>query len=115
MSVDSDAAHEEVYSPGLGDLVLIIHALFHGVLSHAVQHVDVVRGNVDVVEEIVVHEIPVALFVLTRQSHVFVHVERDNIAEGHLARLVHLNEFLIDADRRGSCGKAQNERPESPV
>ena len=45
---------------------------------------------------------------LTGQTHVLVHIERNNILEGNQTGLVHLNELAISAQRGRTGGQTQN-------
>ena len=82
MTVNADAAHEEVDSAVGSDFLLISCALTLGVVCHTVEDVDVFGLHInEVIEEIVVHKVPVALVVLVRKAEVFVHVEGNNIGE----------------------------------
>ena len=61
------------------------------------------------VKEIVVHEVPVALVVLVRQTEVLIHIKGDDVGEGDLPGLVHAHQLPVHADRGGSCRKAEHE------
>ena len=61
-------------------------------------------------EQILMHEVPVALVMITRQAEVFVHVEGNDIGEGYLSFLVQSDQFAVDTDRRRTCRKTQYER-----
>ena len=96
MSVYSDAAHEEVNAAVRSDLFLISCALCFRIVCHSVEDVDVCRIHVyEVVKEIIMHEIPVALVMLMRKSEILVHVECYNVFERELAGLVHCYKVLI--------------------
>ncbi len=111
MTVHTDAAHEQVDSAVKSDLLLVVGAFLFGIVGHAVQNVDVLRLHIDeVVEEVVVHEVPIALIVLMRKAEVFVHVEGNDVFETDLTRFVHANKLLINADRAGTGRKAENKR-----
>jgi len=110
VTVNAAAAEEEVDSAVGSDLVLISLALSLEVLSHTVKNVDILSGNVYVVEEIGVHEVPVALVMLTGKTNVLVHVEGNNVLEGNLACLVHFDKILVNAERGGTGRKSENER-----
>ena len=61
------------------------------------------------VEEIVVHEVPVALVMLMGQAHVLVHIEGDDVGKRELPGLIHAHELLVHADGAGAGGQAQHE------
>jgi hypothetical protein len=108
VAVNTGAAQEQVDAAVGSDLILVALALSFQILSHAVENVDVLCGDVDMVEEIIVHEVPVALVMLTGQTNILVHVESNNILEGHFTSLVLLDQALIDTQRGGASGQAQN-------
>ena len=110
VSVGADAAHEEVDAAGSLDGSLVLSAFGSQVLRVAVQDMHVLLLDVDVGEEVGPHEAVVALGVFLGQTHVFVHVEGDDVLERNLAGLVHLNEVLVEAERRRTSGTAQFER-----
>ena len=63
------------------DLGLVRLAFGRQVGRVAVEDVDVLRQDVDVLEKVVPHKKMVRLRVIPRQVDVFVHVERSNVAE----------------------------------
>ena len=99
VAVLADAAHEEVDAPGLDDAGLVVGALLRQVVGVAVEDVDVLGLDVDVLEEVVPHERMVAFGMLLGKSHVLVHVERDDIPERHLAGLVAADQLLVGFQR----------------
>ena len=52
-----------------------------GIGSHARGEIDVFWFDIDVIKEVLVHEIPIAFLVLTRKAGVFIEVEGDDIGE----------------------------------
>src|SRR5439155_979403 len=64
-------------------------------------NVDVVPGDVHVPEEVLVHEVVVALRMIRGQADVFVEVERRHAGEVDLPRLVQPHQLLIEAEWRG--------------
>jgi len=109
VSVGTDAAHEEVDATGCLDGSFVLSALSSKVLGVAVQDMYVLLLDVDMGEEVCPHEAVVAFGMLLGQSDVLVHVESDDVLEGNLAGLVHLNEVLVEAQGRGTRGAAQLE------
>ena len=110
MAVLADSAQEEIDASGGQDLLLIVVALLLEVLGIAVENVDVFCRYIDVVEEVAVHKGVVALRMLYRKSHILVHVEGDDVLEGDLSGVIHLDEFLVGAYRGGTCGESEHER-----
>jgi len=60
------------------------------------------------VKKVVVHEVPVALIVLSGEAYVLIHIEGNYVFEGNLTFFIHLNKILVNSERGGSCGKAEN-------
>ena len=52
------------------------------------------------IEEIVMHEIPVALVVVMIKSDILIHIEGHDVLEGNLTCFVHLDELLVDSQWR---------------
>jgi len=107
MSVNTASTQEQVDSAVRCDFILISLALSLKIGSHTVEYVHILCRNVDMVEEIVMHEVPVALVVLSGQTYIFVHIEGNNVLEGNLARLIHFDESLIYTQRRRTGGQTQ--------
>lgn len=72
MSVGPDAAEEELDAAYVLDFLLVRDALGFEVGGVAVEDVDVGRVDVDVREEVLVHEGVVGFGVVARQADVFV-------------------------------------------
>ena len=89
---------------------LVLSAFFLKVGSVSIQDVNVLLLDVDVREEVGPHEAVIAFGVLFGQAHVLVHIEGDDVLERNLAGLVHFDEVLIEAKRRGAGGATQLER-----
>ena len=97
MTVGADAAHKEVDAACGHNGLLIILAFLLEVLGIAVEDVDVLFLDVDVAEEVVPHKRVVTLGMILGEVHILVHVERDDVLEGHLAGLVQGNQFPVHA------------------
>ena len=110
MAVNAGAAEEQVDAAVGGDLRLVAGAFGFQIGRHAVENVHVLFRDVDVVEEVVMHEEPVALMMGLRQADVFVHVERHDVLEADLSGLVVFDEARIDAEGGGTGREAENER-----
>ncbi|KFY19981.1 hypothetical protein V493_07778 [Pseudogymnoascus sp. VKM F-4281 (FW-2241)] len=89
-----DATEEEVNAPDFADGGF---------------HVDVLGLDVDVGEEVGVHEGVVGRGVVGRDAYVFVHVEGDDILEGDAAGFVGGDEESVDDDWAGAGGEAEDE------
>jgi len=87
----------------LGDFKFILLALGREVAGVAVEDVHILRKDVDVLEEVVPHEIVVALRMVAGQPHVLVHVERLDVLERNSALAMKLDQFLVHSQRRAPC------------
>ena len=105
----ADAENLEIQTTASLNLILVCLAVGGNLFLcyRAAGQVDVFGGDVDVVEEVGVHEVPVGLYVLTGQTIVFIKVEGGYILEGKTLFLVKTNELGIETKGRSTCGQAQ--------
>ncbi len=61
------------------------------------------------IEEVVVHEVPIALVMLAGKAYVLVHVEGDDVLKGNFSGLVLLDQALVNTQRGGTGGQTQDE------
>ena len=108
VTVNAAAAQEQINAAIGSNLIFIALALSFQIFSHTIENVDIFGRNIDVVKEIVVHKVPVALIMLTRQANVFIHIKGNYVLKGHFTGLVLFNQTLINAQRRGTGGQAKN-------
>ena len=106
----ADAEELEIDAAGVADGALVRRALRGHVLlaAGAVGDVDVRRRDVHVVEEVLLHEAPVALQRLRCHGPVLVQVERHRVAEREAFLAMEPHQFLVDALWRGSGGQAKH-------
>ena len=97
VAVGADAAHEEVDASGCLNHTLVAGTLGQEVGGIAVENMNILGVNVDMVEEVGPHEGVVALGVLLGEADVLVHVEGDDVLEGYLTLLIEADEFLVHA------------------
>ena len=64
--------------------------------------------DVDVIEEVVAHEVVIALHVVVREAAVLVEVIGVNLREVDVALLVPLDELVISADGRAAGSEAED-------
>ncbi len=64
--------------------------------------------DVDMIEQVVVHEVAVALIVAAVKSHILIQVEAGSILEGDLPCLVEADQLGVEAERGGAGGAAQD-------
>ena len=98
VSVRTDTAHEEVNTTSFCNHFLVVVALGDEVRSVTIEDVHVLWLDVDVVEEVVPHEAVVAFWVINRQFHILVHVERDDVLERDLASTAHVNQIAVQPE-----------------
>jgi len=109
MTVGADAAEEKLDATKALDLIFVALTLGDQVRSIGVRDVDILSGDVDEVEEVLVHEGPVTLGVVLGEADVLVHVEGDDVLEGDGAFAVVLDEFLVGFDGGAAGGEAEDE------
>jgi hypothetical protein len=109
----ADAEDLHVEATGGADLFLVGPAPRENLRpGHgAVGDVDVGGRDVEVVEELLVHEPPVALGVRARQAVVFVEIEGHDVFEAQLLLAVQPDELAVETHRGGAGGQAEHGRP----
>ncbi len=110
MAIGPDSTQEKLNAAILRYLLLIFMALCVQIWGVSVENMYLVWGDVDVAEEMFVHEAVVAFGVLLRDADVFVHVEGHDMFEGDASGFVGFDEELIDAFGAASCGKTEDKR-----
>ena len=79
------------------------------VVGRARGDVDVLLGDVDVLEQVLVHEVVVALRMVLREAHVLVEIEGGHLGEVEaLRRGACRTSSLYKPQRRGTGGQAQH-------
>ena len=109
VAVGTDATHEEVDTAGGFNHALVAGTLGHKVGGIAVEDMDILGIDIDVVEEVVPHEGVVALGMVLGKADILVHVEGDDVLEGYLTLFVQADKFLVHAEWRRACGATQHE------
>ena len=108
VAVAADAQQLEVRpAKGLNNPV-VPGALPRGVGVGAIGDVQVLRLYIDVVEEILAHEVGVALVVIGGKAHILVQVQGGAGGKVQRPRLVPLDELFISADGAGAGSQAQD-------
>ena len=108
MAVDPQAKQLQVDAAQVPDDLVIAGAGAVAVGIHAVGDVGVGQIQVDMVEQVVPHEIGVALVVVPVQAHILVQVDGADLGEVQLARLTAADQLLIGPHRAGAGGQPQN-------
>lgn len=110
MAVRTYATHKEIDSACLGDHLLVMVALGLQVGGVAVEDMDVLFLDVDVVEEVIPHEAVVALGMIDGKAYIFVHIEGHYILKREDSFLIELYQVLVEAERGAAGGTSQNKR-----
>ena len=108
VAVMAHAQQLEVNAAQLRNEFIIGRTLGIGVLGQAVEHVGVLRMDVNMVEEIVLHEIAVALLMVGGQPEVLVQVDGAGLREGQVALLIPLHKLLIEPYGGTAGGQTQH-------
>ena len=108
VAVVAQAQKLQAQTAGLGDALLVSSARGSGVGAGAVRHMGASRIDIDMGEQVVLHEVTVALVVLRIKASVLVQVEAGHVLEGQRAGLVVLNQAAVQADRGRAGGQTQH-------
>ena len=106
VAVVANAQKLQVGRAALAHLGLQLGGVGLGV-AHAAGHKGVCLVDVDMVEQVRVHKIAVALVVRAGQAAVFIQVHRVHGGKIHLAGLVHLGQLLVNGHGRAARCKAK--------
>ena len=100
VSVQTHAEQLQVNAARRLDGRIVALALPLGVKLRAVRQIDALCRHIHRVEEVFVHEIVIALFVIGCQAAVFVQIEGRAAAEIHITLVIPFNQLLVNANRR---------------
>ena len=103
--------------PAPADLLLVALTILLHILrfDRAVGDVDVLRRDVDVVEEGLLHPAPVALRVVRLHGIIFIEIEGDDAREVEAGLAVEADQLAVEADWRGAGGQAEDGGPAGRV
>src|SRR5699024_7451666 len=107
VAVVADAQQLQVNAAHRMDDLIVALAFFRRVQVGAVGQVDAVVVDVDVVKEMLVHEMPVALRIVPLQAPVFVQVHGGHFGEIQVALLVPVDQLVVDAEGGAAGGQAE--------
>ena len=108
VAVVADAEQLQVHAAERFDERFIAGGFRLEVLRKAVRHMRVRLVDVDVVEQVVVHEIAVAVRVVAGKPAVFVEVDRPHAGEVEEPLFAALDQFFVCADGRRARRKAEH-------
>ena len=109
MTVCPNAAQKELDTAILDDFLLVLLALGVQIRCVTVEDVHLVRGDVNVAEEVLVHEAVVTFGVILGNADVFIHIEGYDMFEGDATGFVGFDEELVDTFWTASCRQAEDE------
>ena len=98
----------EVYAAPVLDGPLIGHAHGLHILRQAVRHQGVLRTDGDVVKQILLHEVPVALGMVGGKALVLIQIHRPHAGKVQKARLLPRRQLAVQGNRGGAGGQAQH-------
>ena len=105
MPVGPDAENLQIDAPRLLDALFVRGASGFKVVGHAVRHMNPRRVDACRAKEMLLHETPVTLRVVGRQSHVLVQVERGDPGKIQALLVAKRNQAAVQANR-GTAGSA---------
>ena len=79
--VGADPEHLQIDAPGIGDFTFVAHALGLRIRGRAVEKMPVLRLDVHVAEQVLLHEASIAARVIRRYAEELVEVERRDLRE----------------------------------
>ena len=106
--VAPDAEHLQVDAAPLLDQRIIAAALLLEVLRHAVRHEAMIRPQVHAREQMLFHEIMIALRILARHAHILIEIERRHLRKIKPDRLMQLHELIVKPDGRAPRREPQH-------
>lgn len=98
----------EINAAKLADGRVVMAALRVAVLGHAIRNVRVPQVNLDMVEEILPHEMRIALRMAGGQPDIFIQIYRRYLPEINIALMLPRDELLIRANRAGAGCQSKN-------
>ena len=107
VSVVTNAQQLQIDAAPLLDLLLVSAAHGFHILSEAVGHDGALLVDVDVLEEILVHEVAVALGMVAGKALVLIQVGGTNAGEIQLAGFAAAHQLAVERQGGGAGGKAE--------
>ena len=106
VAVVADAEQLQIGIAGGSDDLIVLRAGSGGVGVGTVGHMRVVQVDVDVIEEVLTHEVVIALGIVVRKAAILVQVVGADLGKVDVALLVPSSELLVGTDRGGEIGRA---------
>ena len=98
----------QVCAPETLQHIIVGFARRFPVCCHSVRHKSIRLVNVDMIKELMIHEIPVALIICPVQPSVFVQIDCPDRRKIKIAALIRFDQLLIGTDRCGTGREPQN-------
>ena len=108
VSVPPQAQKLEVRAAQRAEHAVVPTALLFRILRHAIGHIGVLLSDIDVVEEVFLHEITIALGMGRGEPSVFIQVYRDDVPKAQIALPVPFGQLMVDSHRSGPGGQPQH-------
>jgi hypothetical protein len=108
VAVAADAENLEVDAAGVLDPLLVLPAMDLEIERPAIGHVGAFGVDIDVVEQVLLHEGPVALRMSGAQADVFVQIEGRYLREVEPFFLVQPDQLAVGAQRAAACRQPQH-------
>ena len=110
MAGAADTEDLKIDAAGRTDGRFILGAMTRRVFGHPVRDMDVSRGDIEMPEEILLHEEPVGLRMVRAEALVFVEVERDDRAEAQAFFAMQADQLRVEGQGRGARRQTQHRR-----
>src|SRR5208283_4518803 len=104
MTVASDAKNLQIDSAAFNNPLFIPSTKCIDILGHSLRNMDVTNIKVDVLKQVLVHEVMIALVMRRRQSNVLIKVKCCDLGKVQSFIFVHADKLFVKTERRASCG-----------
>ena len=113
MPVQTNSEDLEIDTSGLSDLLLIGGCVLPDILfvDGAIRDMDIGRVDVDVIEEMHLHEAMITLQRIRLHGIIFVQIEGDHVPETQTFKPVHPNQFGVERFRTRSRRQSEYTSP----
>ena len=104
----TEAEQLQVDATAACDNIIVCLARLVGICFQPVGHECACFIDVDMVKQVMVHKVTVALVVVRTEPLVFIQVDACNVREIKISVFIRLDQVLIRTDGRRSCRKAKH-------
>ena len=99
MGITANPQKLQVDTAQIRNQTVVPAALRIRIRSHAIGNMDMVGSNIDVVEEVLMHEVVIALRIVCRQPPVLVQIHRGCLRKVQISFFVPENQLAVDPQR----------------